>query len=81
MSCLLIGLHILDASRLANTAEGGDWESLLPIFLNCQTQPAGVGVILQVSFLCGCHREMRCLAYRIVRQVYFELSPLIMLLV
>lgn len=35
----------------------------------------------QVSFLCWCRREMRCLAYRIVRQLYFELSPLVMLLV
>lgn len=47
MSCLLIGLHIPDASQLAKTAEGGDWESLLTVFLNCQTQSAGVGATLR----------------------------------
>lgn len=62
MSCLLMGLRILDASQLARTAEGGDWESLLITFLNCQTQSAGVGVNPGIFLvLMSWRAEMPCL--------------------
>lgn len=62
MSCLLIGLHILDASQLVRTAEGGDWESLLTTSFNCQTQSAGVGVNPGIFLvLMSWRAEMPCL--------------------
>ena len=44
------------------TKKGGDWESLLTTFLNCQTQSAGVGVNPGIFLvLMSWRAEMPCL--------------------